>query len=96
MPARPQQAREALGARLREIRLDAGLTARTLARLAGWHFTKVSKLEHGTRRPSHDDIRAWCRHCRAEEQVTDLLATARSIDAVRPLVQTAGHRERPC
>jgi transcriptional regulator with XRE-family HTH domain len=82
MPARPQQAREALGARLREIRQDAGLTARALATLAGWHFTKVSKLEHGTRRPSHDDIRAWCRHCHAEDQVTDLIATARSIDAM--------------
>src|SRR6266567_3162085 len=62
MPARPQQAREALGARLREIRLDAGLTARALATLAGWHFTKVSKLEHGTRRPSRDDMRAGMKH----------------------------------
>ncbi len=82
MPGQPQQAREALGARLREIRLDAGLTARALATLAGWHFTKVSKLEHGTRRPSRDDIRAWCRYCHAEDQMTDLIATARSIDAM--------------
>lgn len=82
MPGQPQQAREALGARLREIRLDAGLTARALATLAGWHFTKVSKLEHGTRRPSRDDIRAWCRYCHAEDQATDLIATARSIDAM--------------
>jgi transcriptional regulator with XRE-family HTH domain len=77
-----QQAREALGARLHEIRLDAGLTARALAKLAGWHFTKVSKLEHGTRRPSRDDIRAWCRHCHAEDQALDLIATARNIDAM--------------
>ncbi len=82
MSGRPQQARQALGARLREIRLDAGLTARALARLAGWHFTKVSKLEHGARRPSVDDIRAWCRCCRAEDQVTDLIAAARGIDAL--------------
>jgi transcriptional regulator with XRE-family HTH domain len=80
VPDQPQQAREALGTRLREIRLDAGLTARALAKLAGWHFTKVSKLEHGTRRPSLDDIRAWCRYCQAEDQVTDLIATARGID----------------
>ena len=80
MPGQPQQAREALGTRLREIRLDAGLTARALAKLAGWHFTKVSKLEHGTRRPSLDDIRAWCRYCQAEDQVIDLIATARGID----------------
>jgi transcriptional regulator with XRE-family HTH domain len=82
MPGQPQQAREALGARLREIRLDAGLTARALAQLAGWHFTKVSKLEHGTRRPSPGDIRAWCRHCHAEDQAVDLIATAHSIDAL--------------
>ena len=80
MPGQPGRAREALGARLREIRLDAGLTARELARMAGWHFTKVSKLEHGTRRPSPDDIRAWCRYCQAEDQVIDLIATARGID----------------
>jgi transcriptional regulator with XRE-family HTH domain len=82
VPGQAQQAREALGTRLRELRLDAGLTARDLARLAGWHFTKVSKLEHGTRRPSRDDIRAWCRHCQAEEQAEGLIATARSIDAM--------------
>ena len=82
MPGQPGRAREALGARLREIRLDAGLTARELARMAGWHFTKVSKLEHGTRRPSPDDIRAWCRYCQAEDQAMDLIATARSIDAM--------------
>jgi transcriptional regulator with XRE-family HTH domain len=78
----PRQAREALGARLREIRLDAELTARELAKLAGWHFTKVSKLEHGTRPPSPDDIRAWCKYCRAENQAIDLIATARRIDAM--------------
>jgi transcriptional regulator with XRE-family HTH domain len=82
MPGQPQQAREAFGARLREIRQDAGLTARALAKLAGWHFTKISKLEHGARQPSQDDIRAWCRHCRAEDQALDLIAAARSIDAM--------------
>jgi transcriptional regulator with XRE-family HTH domain len=82
MPGQPQQAREALGTRLREIRQDAGLTARALAKLAGWHFTKISKLEHGTRQPSQDDIRAWCRHCQAEDQALDLIAAARSIDAM--------------
>jgi transcriptional regulator with XRE-family HTH domain len=82
MPGQPQQAREALGTRLREIRQDASLTARALAKLAGWHFTKVSKLEHGTRQPSQDDIRAWCRHCQAEDQALDLIAAARSIDAM--------------
>jgi transcriptional regulator with XRE-family HTH domain len=56
-----------------------GLTARALAQLTGWHFTKISKLEHGTRRPSADDIRAWCRYCRAEDQVIELIATAHRV-----------------
>src|ERR1700683_145918 len=68
--------------RLREVRLDGGLSARELATLAGWHFTKVSKLEHGTRPPSQQDIRAWCIHCGAPEQAPDLIATARAVDAM--------------
>jgi transcriptional regulator with XRE-family HTH domain len=77
-----QQAREALGGRLRDIRLEAGLNGRALARLAGWHHTKVSKLEHGTRPPSRDDLCTWCRLCGAEAQIPELLATARTIDAM--------------
>ena len=42
-----QQAREALGYRLRDIRLDARMSGRQLAALTGWHFTKISKIEHG-------------------------------------------------
>lgn len=64
------------------MRLDAGLSARALATLAGWHFTKVSRLENGKRPPSTADIRAWCRCTGAEDQVADLVATARSIDAM--------------
>jgi hypothetical protein len=77
-----QQAREALGARLREIRKDAGLNGRALAALAGWQLPKVSKIEHGRQNASESDVRAWCRFCRAEDQVPDLLATVRSIDAM--------------
>jgi transcriptional regulator with XRE-family HTH domain len=77
-----QQAREALGTRLREIRSDAGLTARALASRAGWHFTKVSKVEHGTRAPSEADIKAWCQACRAEDEMQDLIATARAIESM--------------
>ena len=76
------QARQALGARLREIRKDADLTGRALAALAGWHFTKISKIEHGTQTPSENDLRVWCRHCQAEGQVPDLIATVRSIESM--------------
>jgi transcriptional regulator with XRE-family HTH domain len=75
-------ARQALGARLREIRRDSGLTGRALADACGWHFTKVSKLEHGTQNPSDDDLRAWCRVCEAGDRLDDLLATVRAIESM--------------
>ena len=39
MPGPARQAKEAFGGRLREIRLDAGLSSRELAGLTGFHFT---------------------------------------------------------
>lgn len=77
-----RQAREALGARLRELRKDARLSGRALAAAVGWHFTKVSKLENGDRSPSEDDIRAWCSACGADDQVLDLIATVRHVASV--------------
>ncbi|HLQ52738.1 MAG TPA: helix-turn-helix transcriptional regulator [Streptosporangiaceae bacterium] len=76
-----KQVQEALGARLRELRKDAGLTGRTLAAATGQHFTRVSKIEHGVQAPSDEDIRDWCRACRADEQVPDLIATARAVES---------------
>ncbi|XNL76892.1 helix-turn-helix transcriptional regulator [Actinomadura madurae] len=79
-PAR--QAREALGARLRDIRKDAALTGVGLADLAGWHSSKVSKIEHGKQNPTEDDLRTWCRLCTADDQLGDLVATMRSIETM--------------
>ncbi|MEU6580688.1 helix-turn-helix transcriptional regulator [Nocardia sp. NPDC046763] len=76
-----QDAREALGQRLREIRRRAGLSGRQLATLAGWHESKVSKLEYGKLRVSDADARAYCTHALAEDQLDDLLATLHNIDA---------------
>ena len=75
-----QQAREILGYRLRDIRKDARVSGRELAALTGWHFTKISKIEHGSSMPSEADIELWCFHCGAESQVPDLTATARGIE----------------
>lgn len=82
MSASVQQARQALGARLREVRKDAGLTGRALATGAAWHFTKVSKIENGARQPSESDLRTWCQLCRAESQLPDLIATVRAIESM--------------
>ncbi|WP_174187715.1 helix-turn-helix domain-containing protein [Nocardia barduliensis] len=74
-------AREALGAQLRELRRTAGLTNRKLAQLSGWHESKVSKIEYGRIKPSDDDLRAYCRHADRSDLLADLLATLHNIDA---------------
>ena len=74
------QARQALGARLGEIRKDADLTGRALALLCGWHESKVSRIEHARTAPSADDIREWCQHCGAAGEIDDLLASLRSVE----------------
>jgi transcriptional regulator with XRE-family HTH domain len=76
-----RQAREALGVRLRELRKDAALSGRALAELTGWHFTRVSKIEHGGQAPTEADIRAWCQACGADDHVPDLLATLRTVES---------------
>jgi len=74
-----EQARQILGGRLRDIRMDARVSGRQLGALAGWHFTKVSKIEHGHTMPSMADIELWCFHCGADNQIPDLTAAARGI-----------------
>jgi transcriptional regulator with XRE-family HTH domain len=76
------QAREALGHRLRDLRKDAGLTGRQLALAAGWHNSKVSKIEYGRQTPTEDDIRLWCRQTDSVDQVDDLIVAARDIEAM--------------
>jgi len=76
------QAREVLGGRLRELHRDAGLTGRDLAALAGWHSSKVSRIEYGKQSPSEEDIRAWCHHTQAPHQEADLVASLRGIEAL--------------
>ncbi|WP_433444643.1 helix-turn-helix domain-containing protein [Nonomuraea sp. CA-141351] len=79
-PAR--QIAEELGTRLREIRTGAALTGRALAAQAGWHFTKVSRMEHGVKIATEEEIRIWCRICGADDQVPDLIATVRAIQSM--------------
>jgi transcriptional regulator with XRE-family HTH domain len=91
-----QAAREALGIRLRDLRKDARLSGRELAALTGWHFTKVSKIEHGRTMPTEHDLELWCFHCRSQNELPDLIATARSIEKmyaeIRHLMRTGTAR----
>jgi transcriptional regulator with XRE-family HTH domain len=57
-----QQAREALGARLRELRFTAlggRLTGPQLAKRLGWPHSKIYKLENGRQTATSADLRAW-------------------------------------
>ena len=80
MTTSTDQARASLGIRLRDIRRDAGLSGVTLAQLSGWLSSKVSKIEHGKQTPTEDDLRAWCEHCHAVDELPDLIAAVRSIE----------------
>lgn len=77
-----QQARQVLASRLGEIRRDAGLTGRELARRCGWHASKVSRIENAVTPPSADDIRAWADRCSAAGQAADLVASLRAVEGM--------------
>ncbi|OEJ57885.1 transcriptional regulator [Streptomyces agglomeratus] len=80
--SRAQAAREELAARLRELRLDAGLTGRDMAARTGWQPSKVSRLENGKTAPSDEDIGAWCAACGSESLAADLIAASRTADSM--------------
>ncbi|WP_405906330.1 helix-turn-helix transcriptional regulator [Streptomyces sp. NBC_00828] len=77
-----QQAREALASRLRDIRLDSGLTKRELAVRCSWHESKSGRIENAKTPPSDADIRAWCAACGAGEHAPDLIAANRQTEAM--------------
>ncbi|MEV7788657.1 helix-turn-helix transcriptional regulator [Streptomyces sp. NPDC088106] len=58
-----QTAREALGARLRELRTEAGLDGKDLAAKLGWQTSKVSRLQNGKQTPTRADLTAWAQAC---------------------------------
>ncbi|MFG2141382.1 helix-turn-helix domain-containing protein [Streptomyces sp. NPDC048650] len=76
-----QKSREALGARLRGFRKDAGFpSGRAFAAATGWQESKVSRIENGKQNASEDDIRVWCEKTGREANAGDLVATLRHID----------------
>ncbi|MFF1257352.1 helix-turn-helix domain-containing protein [Streptomyces sp. NPDC058321] len=70
-----QQARTALGVRLRELRLHrpgGRLTGEQLARQLGWHKSKVSKLENGKQTATPQDLTAWAQATGHEDAIEGL------------------------
>lgn len=78
--ARVQEAREALGRQLRELRQHAGLTGTALAELLGWPQSKVSKIETGRQTPTEGDIRAWTAATGGE--TTPLVARLHTLESM--------------
>ncbi|WP_217545554.1 helix-turn-helix transcriptional regulator [Streptomyces sp. GbtcB6] len=93
-----QQAREALGIRLRELRLGAAggrLTGPQLAQRLGWPHSKIYKLEGGRQTATSDDLRAWARAVGHPDASDELVARLRGFEShIRSWRRqlAAGHR----
>ncbi len=75
-----QEARSALGQRLRELRQQAGLSGRRLAESLAWPPSKISKLENGQQTPSDDDIRGWTQATGSADEAEALLVSLHTLE----------------
>ncbi|MCC2279665.1 helix-turn-helix transcriptional regulator [Streptomyces sp. ET3-23] len=75
-----QQGRVTLGARLRELRIEAGLTGRELAARCGWPHSKVSKLENGRQTAASADLKAWASAIGRSDVTSELLGRLRGLE----------------
>lgn len=73
-------ARDALGKRLRELRVATAMSGRQLAESLSWPPSKVSKLENGRQTPTDDDIREWTRATGSEGETEALLASLHTLE----------------
>ncbi|WP_149183404.1 helix-turn-helix transcriptional regulator [Streptomyces sp. TRM49041] len=99
MSAQVEEALQALGARLRGFRKDAGFASgRAFARATSWQESKVSRIENGKQRPSDEDIRVWCEATGQGDQMGDLIAIVRHVDELwmemRRLLQTGAEKRQ--
>lgn len=56
-PKQPNQLR--LAARMKQTRVDSGVSGTAFAVRLGWQQSRVSKIETGKQIPTHDDVDAW-------------------------------------
>lgn len=79
-----QQAREALGVRLRELRFAAPggrLTGTQLAQRLGWPHSKVYKLEGGRQTATSEDLRAWANAVGRPDEFAELDARLKGFES---------------
>lgn len=74
------EARKALGKRLRELRVEAKLSGKQLAESLSWVGSKISKIENGHQTPTDDDIRVWTTATGVENQTASLLAALHNLE----------------
>ncbi|MEU8749731.1 helix-turn-helix transcriptional regulator [Streptomyces chartreusis] len=92
-----QSGRVALGARLRELRTEAGLNGKDFAERLGWQRSKVSRLENGKQTPSRDDLTAWAEAAGRADVVAELTGRLAGLETrYRSLRKqySNGHRAR--
>lgn len=90
-----QTARVALGARLRELRAEAGLNGKEFAARLGWQRSKVSRLENGKQTATEADTDAWAAAADAPEEAADLRSRLRGLETQQRSWRrqlAAGHR----
>ncbi|WP_370414057.1 helix-turn-helix domain-containing protein [Streptomyces fradiae] len=76
-----QQARVALGARLRELRAARGFTGRELSAVLHWPQSKVSKLETGRQTATSGDLHAWAQATGHPEAADELITRLRTLES---------------
>ncbi|MFB1046763.1 helix-turn-helix domain-containing protein [Streptomyces chrestomyceticus] len=79
-----QQARAALGARLRELREacpGGRLTGTQLAARLGWPQSKISRLENGKQTATVTDLQDWAKATEQPGASDDLLARLRGLES---------------
>src|SRR5262249_22688537 len=74
------EARRALGKRLRELRQRAGLSGVELAESLSWVGSKVSKIENGRQTPTDQDIRAWTSATGTDDETDSLLSALHNLE----------------
>ncbi|WP_055563589.1 helix-turn-helix domain-containing protein [Streptomyces atriruber] len=93
-----QQARETLGLRLRELRINAPggrLTGTELAVRTGWAQSKISRLERGQQTATQEDLEAFAKETGQPEAADELKGMLRGIESqIRPWRRqlAGGHR----
>ncbi|GEB51027.1 MULTISPECIES: helix-turn-helix domain-containing protein [Streptomyces] len=75
-----QAARIALGARMRELRVEAGLNGRGIAARLGWQASKVSRLENGKQTPGARDLAEWAQAVGRPDTLPELKGRLRGME----------------